>query len=521
MKVISSDLEKERSANIESVSKTHFDALIIGGGINGAVSALALRSHGVNVGLFEKNDFASGVSQESSNLVWGGFKYLESYELKLVMELCHSRNRLARAYPSRLVETRFLAALDSTSPFAPWFASLGANAYWGIGQFATKRPRYRSPRTIKRLEPSINAETLIGGIEYSDHLIVDNDSRFVIQMIVDAKNRGASVGNYMTVLEADYSKKMWSLKVRDEILDQEFEATSDILINTSGPEVKEICNMTKTETESQLVFSKGVHLVVPRVTDSGRILAFFDETQRLFYVIPMGDCSVIGTTDERVKEHEVKVNSNDIDFLLKEANTKLSLSKPLVAGDVIAERVGVRPLVIPKGGVDQDKDWTELSRRHEVETNRRYRMISVLGGKLSDCLNVGEEVVSSLESLGYKTSKPTRRWYGEPSDAERSIFLHAANNNGIDHDEANELWRRHGSRSFEILEIMSKEPASGERLSEKINYTPAEISVMKRYEFICDSDDLLRRRTLIGQTVSQSDLESDAGFTALIEQLNH
>ena len=182
MKLTSPQIEKERSANIKAISKAHFDALIIGGGINGAVSALAMRSHGVNVGLFEKEDFASGVSQESSNLVWGGFKYLESYELKLVMELCHSRNRLARAYPSRLVEKRFLAALDSSSPFAPWFASLGANAYWGIGQFATKRPRYRSPRTIKRLEPSVRADNLIGGIEYSDYLIVDNDSRFVIQM---------------------------------------------------------------------------------------------------------------------------------------------------------------------------------------------------------------------------------------------------------------------------------------------------------------------------------------------------
>ena len=69
--------------------------------------------------------------------------------------------------------------------------------------------------------------------------------------------------------------------------------------------------------------------------------------------------------------------------------------------------------------------------------------------------------------------------------------------------------------------MISKEPASGKRLSEKINYTPAEISVMKRYEFICDSDDLLRRRTLIGQTVSQSDLESDVGFRVLIEHLNH
>ena len=93
MKSMPLEVEKKRLENIQEISSTHFDALIIGGGINGAVSALALRTHGVNVALFEKNDFASGVSQESSNLVWGGFKYLESYELKLVMELCHSRNR--------------------------------------------------------------------------------------------------------------------------------------------------------------------------------------------------------------------------------------------------------------------------------------------------------------------------------------------------------------------------------------------------------------------------------------------
>jgi glycerol-3-phosphate dehydrogenase len=517
MKSMPLEVEKKRLENIQEISSTHFDALIIGGGINGAVSALALRTHGVNVALFEKNDFASGVSQESSNLVWGGFKYLESYELKLVMELCHSRNRLARAYPSRLVEKRFLAALDSTSPFAPWFATVGANAYWGIGQFATKRPRYRSPRTIKRLEPSIQSDNLVGGIEYSDHLIVDNDSRFVIQMIVDAADRGASVGNYMTVLEADYLKKKWHLKVRDQILDKEFETTSDVLVNTAGPEVSRICNMTETKTESNLVFSKGVHLIVPRVTDSGRILAFFDGTQRLFYVIPMGECSVIGTTDERVKEHEVSVNSDDVDFLLGEANTKLSLSKPLTPEDVIAERVGVRPLVIPKGGVDQDKDWTELSRRHEVETNRRYRMISVLGGKLSDCLNVGEEVVNSLEDLGYKTSKPSTRWYGEPSKAEKSIFVHAAKTNGIAVDVIGELWRRHGSRSFEIIDIISQDYKMGENLSEKINYSPAEISVMKKNEFIYYLDDLLRRRTLIGQTVSQSLLEKDPGFARLID----
>ena len=68
--------------------------------------------------------------------------------------------------------------------------------------------------------------------------------------------------------------------------------------------------------------------------------------------------------------------------------------------------------------------------------------------------------------------------------------------------------------------MISDDPSTGERLSENIDYCPAEISVMKEYEFIYDSDDLLRRRTLIGQTVSKSQLETDPGFTALIQQLN-
>ena len=69
MSEFDSKAEQIREKQISRFENGHFDALVIGGGINGAVAALALRSHGVNVGLFEKNDFASGVSQESSNLV--------------------------------------------------------------------------------------------------------------------------------------------------------------------------------------------------------------------------------------------------------------------------------------------------------------------------------------------------------------------------------------------------------------------------------------------------------------------
>ena len=85
-----------RSVNLANLEEDVFDVLIIGGGINGAVSAAALSARGAKVAVIDRNDFASFTSQESSNLVWGGFKYLENYEIPLVRKLCLSRNRLTQ-----------------------------------------------------------------------------------------------------------------------------------------------------------------------------------------------------------------------------------------------------------------------------------------------------------------------------------------------------------------------------------------------------------------------------------------
>ena len=63
-----------RKNNIEKLPHGIFDVLIIGGGINGAVSAAALAAKGVKVALIDKGDFAGFTSSNSSNLAWGGIK---------------------------------------------------------------------------------------------------------------------------------------------------------------------------------------------------------------------------------------------------------------------------------------------------------------------------------------------------------------------------------------------------------------------------------------------------------------
>ena len=87
-----------RNTNIKRLENEEFDALIVGGGINGAVSAAALAARGVRVALIDARDFAGFTSQQSSNLVWGGIKYMEGYEFGLVAGLCKLAQRATREF---------------------------------------------------------------------------------------------------------------------------------------------------------------------------------------------------------------------------------------------------------------------------------------------------------------------------------------------------------------------------------------------------------------------------------------
>ncbi len=80
-----------RDENIGKLGGETFDVLVLGGGINGAVSAASLAARGARVALIDRGDFAGFTSQASSNLAWGGIKYMESYDFGLVRKLCRSR----------------------------------------------------------------------------------------------------------------------------------------------------------------------------------------------------------------------------------------------------------------------------------------------------------------------------------------------------------------------------------------------------------------------------------------------
>jgi glycerol-3-phosphate dehydrogenase len=504
-----------RDANLEKLASAPFDALVLGGGINGAVAAAALSARGARVALVERGDFASATSQSSSNLIWGGIKYLESYELGLVRKLCRARNELMRAYPTSVREIRFFTSVARGFRHGRFVLLAGALLYWAVGGFFTRAPRPLSRRRISREEPVVESGPLAGGFEYSDAILPDGDARFVWTFVRSALDHGCAAANHVEALGCARDGEGWITRARDAVSGRELAIRSSVVVNACGPWADAVNARDGVQTRHRHVLSKGVHLVVDRITPNPRVLTFFADDGRLFFVIPMGPRTCIGTTDTPVPGPEVGVTPEDRRFVLDNINRRLRLERPLEERDVVAERCGVRPLAVAaNGGGGEAPDWMQLSRRHAIESDPAARRVTMFGGKLTDCLNVGEEICAEAERLGVRLPFPRRRWWGEPSGELRDRFEHEARLAGLDalpgpapsEPRSARLWRRYGLAALEALEAVRRDPRAAEVIVPGSDFMRCELELVARREMVVRLEDWLRRRTVIAQTVRRDEL---------------
>ncbi|MEO7092155.1 MAG: FAD-dependent oxidoreductase, partial [Polyangiales bacterium] len=347
----------------------------------------------------------------------------------------------------------------------------------------------------------------------------DNDARFVFNFIRRALDYGCIATNYVESLGSVRENGAWVTKARDVITGEELVIRANVLINAGGPFVDEMNERSGQETEHHHVFSKGIHLIVDRLTKSRRVLTFFADDGRLFFVIPMGPRTCIGTTDTRVDTPFTHVTEADRKFVLENINKRLRLPQPLTEADIIAERCGVRPLAV-RGKGKGSSDWMQMSRKHALDVDEQTQHVSIFGGKLTDCINVGEEIAEVVRSLGVPLPYPDKRWYGEPPAETHQEFLHQARLMNLDQltsEKSSEpltsrLWRRYGAEALGLLEDIRADPRMADVLIENAEYLRCEIAQAARHEMIVKLDDFLRRRSKIALVVHKEVMETAPGL---------
>jgi glycerol-3-phosphate dehydrogenase len=286
-----------RAATLARLAARPFELLVVGGGATGAAIARDAALRGLEVALCDAGDFAGQTSSNSSQLIHGGLRYLQYGDLPLVFEGLRERRRLLRIAPHLCRPIEFL--FPGYRGESPGLATLGA----GIALYnalALWRPpatsRHVAAHEVYRLVPALRSAGLAGAQIYVD--CQTDDARLVLENVLDAEAAGATCANHLFVKEIlhDRRGRAQAAAVIDPETGDEFEIRARLLASATGPFTDGFLGGARRRLRPTL----GVHLVFDagRVPHGGRAIVLRSpRDNRLFFVLPAGPRTVVGTTD--------------------------------------------------------------------------------------------------------------------------------------------------------------------------------------------------------------------------------
>ncbi len=480
-----------------SRARPFYDVVIIGGGINGSGIARELALRNFKVALFEKNDFASGTSSASSKLIHGGLRYLEHYRFRFVAEACREREFLLKNAPHLVRPLPFLIPLYKGGIYSPLKIRSGLWLYDAMSLFhAIQRHQWLSLAETLEKEPLLKKEGLLGSAMYYDAQM--DDARLCLEAVLQAKEFGAHIWNYAEVIQFHHNnERVESVTIQDTLNGERRHVSAKLFINASGPWTDRVL-VTLTPSKPDLIRpSKGIHLVTRKLTHDHALLLTVPQDQRVFFVIPWYNYSLIGTTDTDFKDDITHVNANaeDVAYLL--AALQAFFPKEFVNfGDIWSTFAGLRPLI-------------QNSQAHSYHVSREHRLIqhkeniwSLIGGKFTTFRAIAEEVAHAvIRKFGLPPQPSLTKTMpflgGYIRDREGYIETHYPIE-GPAYNVSKELYqhlvKRYGSCYSRAMKIISERPEYAMPLGET-RYYIGDVVYAVRHEMAVRVSDFLRRRT--------------------------
>ncbi len=468
-----------------------YDLIIAGGGINGAALARLAAFQGLKVALFESGDFGQGASTNTSKLLHGGLRYLETYAFSLVRDATRERAQLLGIAPHLVEARRFLFPRTSLGRHGRAGIKAGLTLYdFLAGKLRIQSHRWVSAGELTKLEPHFLPQEACGAYEYSD--CVMDDARLVLENLVDARALGAHIHNYHSFLGVVSGGEGWTeVKVLDRISGQESRYRTKSVALALGPWTDKVAKTAFPLSVPQVRLSQGIHLIVRGLPSSACFILPVPNTRRYFFVVPWKETHLIGTTETEVGDYppdSMQPQDQEIAELLRLTEIYFPGQKP----DVICTITGLRPLARAVSG-----STITLSREHEFH-KLQDGVFSAVGGKYTTHRTLAEQYLKFILGDGKKAKDIKARllpgaWMNAGARATLEIKLRTFS--FVD-DKLRVTWmRRYGLRALELAEFTQNLSGGSERLPGEVPILMAEVHFAYEREWARTPEDFYRRRT--------------------------
>ncbi len=360
---------------------------------------------GLRVVLVEQNDLGSGTSSRSSRLVHGGLRYLETGDLRLVLEANRERRILLRIAPHLVRPLAFVFPVHRGDRLSLWRLNAGMWLYDLLALFRNVRMhRMLGKRAVLELEPMLRERGLRGGARFYDAQC--DDARLVLATARSAIQYGALVATYTAVRSLERTAgRVVGAEVEDRLTGERAAIRASVVVNATGPWADRIRALEDAGVSPLLRPTKGVHILVDRSRLDHRegIIFLSPIDGRVLFILPWGDLSYIGTTDTDTTESpdELQVTPEEMVYLIRSANARFPNAR-LGLEDVRGAWAGLRPLLDDR----QARTESGRSREHAV-LQGAGGMITVVGGKLTTYRSMAKEAVDrAIREVHFREGRP-------------------------------------------------------------------------------------------------------------------
>lgn len=480
----------------DQLGAQRLDALIIGGGITGAGVARDLALRGVKIALVDQGDFASGTSSGSTKLIHGGLRYLEQFDFGLVFEACRERRILRQIAPHLVRPQPLMIPLYRGARRPKILVHAGMLLYDLLAMFRnTHHHQILSASETLRRQPLLGERGLTGAALYWDCRM--DDARLCLENVIAAREAGAVTVNYARVTGLLHrAGRVAGATVEDCETGTTLDVEARVVINAGGPWLDRVGAMSP-HWIPRLRPTRGSHLLVPRLAGGAEALYLsIDRDDRMFFIIPWGELSLIGTTDldDSNPPEEVAVTAAEIEYLLAETARYLP-GTALSADDVVSTFAGIRPLLAGRTG-----QASAASREHALfETPDG--LIAIGGGKYTTYRAMAAE---TADRVMLRLGRPRGRaqtgrlplpgggaaWDEALRTPSASVHRH-----GVTTDILQRLTDRYGARTLHLLSLLDREPELATPLVPGIDLLGVEVAYAADFEMARTPEDVLRRRS--------------------------
>lgn len=407
--------------DIDTLSSSQFDVLIIGGGVYGAAAAREAALRGLSTALIEKADFCSGTSANSLKIIHGGLRYLQQLNFARTRSSSLARRELMSIAPHLVhpLPCAMPTKGHSMKGKEALFMGMLLNDILTFDRNTLGDPEKNIPRgkviqksTCMQLLPGISSQGVTGAALWHD-AVAYNTERLVLAMVQAAEAAGAQTANYLTVKGfKEANSRVSGVMVKDELTGKTSEIDASIVLNCTGPWADELLGtMSKPIRPIIPGLALSVNFILKRllIPDIAAGLSFAADTgTRLLFLMPWRGRTLAGTY---YRSHEgppsaLKVTDEDIDLFIRDLNTAYPSS--LTRDDIAIMHAGLLPTV---EATHNERDPQLLGHSRMIDhaaVDGIEGLCSVVSIKYTTATTEARQAISMVErKLGHNRNRPT------------------------------------------------------------------------------------------------------------------